>query len=217
MSANELHDRPDAAQEAVPVRRSPGTLRRRIGLGIAMSGVLAVAAGGVFIGVSNAQAAADDARSLEAVAEAAASLDDLPPVEPVVPADPAATPDAGEPVSPASGVDYSQTPEGWYDATTDPASIVIPPTNEWGEANNGIWEAQQQIIATCMADQGFWYAWTNNRALLDPERPTMILSEDGPAAELAEYGDTPLGDAYDWTRAGCHGYAVHVTGMDDAN
>lgn len=214
MSGSEIHDGPDAAQEAAPVRRSPGTLRRRIGLGIAMSGVLAVAAGGVFIGVSNAQAAADDARSLEAVADAAASLDELPPVEPVVPADPAATPDAGEPVSPASGVDYSQTPEGWYDATTDPASIV-PSTDSY--LSDGIWEAQQQIIAKCMADQGFWYAWTNDRALLDPERPTMVLSEEGPAAELAEYGDTPLGDAYDWTRAGCHGYAVHVTGMDDAN
>ena len=214
MSGNEIHDGPEAAQEVAPVRRSPGTLRRRIGLGIAMSGVLAVAAGGVFIGVSNAQAAADDARSLEAVTEAAASLDELPSVEPVVPADPAATPDAGEPVSPAAGVDYSQTPEGWYDATTDPASIV-PSTDSY--LSDGIWEAQQQIIAKCMADQGFWYAWTNNRALLDSERPTMILSEDSPAAELAEYGDTPLGDAYDWTRAGCHGYAVHVTGMDDAN
>ena len=95
MSGNEIDDRPDAVTEVAPVRRSPGTLRRRIGLGIAMSGVLAVAAGGVFIGVSNAQAAADDARSLEAVADAAASLDDLPPVEPVSPADPAATPDAG--------------------------------------------------------------------------------------------------------------------------
>ena len=217
MSGNEIDDRPDAVTEVAPVRRSPGTLRRRIGLGIAMSGVLAVTGGVVFIGVSNAQAAADDARSLEAVAEAAASLDELPSVEPVVPTDPAATSDAGEPVSPAAGVDYSQTPAGWFDATTDPASIVIPPTNDWGEANTGIWEAQQQIIAKCMADQGFWYAWTNNRALLDPERRTMVLSEDGPAAELAEYGDTPLGDAYDWTRAGCHGYAVHVTGMDDAN
>ena len=175
-----------------------------------MSGVLAVAAGGVFIGVSNAQAAADDARSIEAVAQAAASLDELPPVEPVVPADP----DADESVSPAAGVDYSQTPEGWYDATTDPADIV-PSTDP--TFSDGIWEAQQQIIAKCMADQGFWYAWTNNRALLDPERRTMVLSDDSPAAELAEYGDTPLGDAYDWTRAGCHGYAVHVTGMDDAN
>ncbi|WP_314140192.1 hypothetical protein [uncultured Plantibacter sp.] len=210
MSGSEIHDGPDAAQEAAPVRRSSGMLRRRIGLGIAMSGVLAVAAGGVFIGVSNAQAAADDARSLEAVAQAAASLDELPPVEPVVPADP----DADESVSPAAGVDYSQTPEGWYDATTDPADIV-PSTDP--TFSDGIWEAQQQIVAKCMADQGFWYAWTNNRALLDPERRTMVLSEDGPAAELAEYGDTPLGDAYDWTRAGCHGYAVHVTGMDDAN
>lgn len=217
MSGSESHDGPDAAQEAAPVRRSPGMLRRRIGLGIAMSGVLAVAAGGVFIGVSNAQAAADDARSLEAVAEAAASLDDLPPVEPVVPADPAATPDAGEPVSPASGVDYSQTPEGWFDATTDPASIVIPPTNEWGETNTGIWEAQQQIIAKCMADQGFWYAWTNDRSkILDPLFG-MVMSESSDAAFLARWGTNPDDQPYDWKLAGCHGYAVHVTGMDDAH
>lgn len=217
MSGNEIHDGPDAAEEAKPARRSPGTLRRRIGLGIAMSGVLAVAAGGVFIGVSNAQAAADDARSLEAVAEAAASLDDLPPIEPVVPADPAATPDPGEPVSPAAGVDYSQTPEGWFDATTDPASIVIPPTNAWGEANDGIWEAQQQIIAKCMADQGFWYAWTNDRSkILDPLFG-MIMTESSDAAFLARWGTNPSDQPYDWKLAGCDGYAVHVTGMDDAH
>ncbi|MBD8465476.1 hypothetical protein IFU30_04255 [Plantibacter sp. CFBP 8798] len=214
MSGNEIHDGPEAAQEVAPVRRSPGTLRRRIGLGIAMSGVLAVAAGGVFIGVSNAQAAADDARSLEAVAEAAASLDELSPVEPVVPADPTATPDAGEPVSPASGVDYSQTPEGWYDATTDPASIV-PSTDSY--LSDGIWEAQQQIIAKCMADQGFWYAWTNDRSkILDPLFG-MVMSETTDAAFLARWGTNPDDQPYDWKLAGCHGYAVHVTGMDDAH
>jgi hypothetical protein len=214
MSGSEIHDGPDAAQEAAPVRRSPGTLRRRIGLGIAMSGVLAVAAGGVFIGVSNAQAAADDARSLEAVAEAAASLDELPPVEPVVPADPAATPDAGEPVSPAAGVDYSQTPEGWYDATTDPADIA--PSTDPG-LDDGIWEAQQQITAKCMADQGFWYAWTNDRSkILDPLFG-MIMTESSDAAFLARWGTNPSDQPYDWRLAGCTGYAVHVTGMDDAN
>ncbi|KQM16200.1 hypothetical protein ASF83_10080 [Plantibacter sp. Leaf171] len=194
--------------------RPAGAIRRRIGLGIAMSGVLAVVAGGVFVGVTNARAAADDARSMEAVAEAAASIDELPPVEPVVPADPSQDP--GAPVSPAAGVDYSKTPEGWFDATTDPADVVIPPTDDRGEPSTGIWEKQRQITAKCMADQGFWYAWTNDRALADPTRG-MILSDDSPAAELAQYGDTPLGDAYDWTRAGCNGYAVHVTGMDDAN
>ena len=29
--------------------------------------------------------------------------------------------------------------------------------------------------------------------------------------------DQGLGDAYDWRNAGCHGYAVHVTGRDDAH
>ena len=210
MSGSEIHDGPDAAQEAAPVRRSPGTLRRRIGLGIAMSGVLAAAAGGAFIGVSNAQAAADDARSIEAVAQAAASLDELPPVEPVVPADP----DADESVSPAADVDYSQTPEGWYDATTDPADIV-PSTDP--TFSDGIWEAQQQITAKCMADQGFWYAWTNEPSkILDPLFG-MVMSESSDAAFLARWGTNPDDQPYDWKLAGCHGYAVHVTGMDDAH
>lgn len=193
------------------------SIRRRIGLGMAMSSVLVVIGGVVFAGVSVASAAADDARSEAAVVEARASLGELSPVEPVVPLGADDVPVTGGDADIAATVDYSRTPEGWYDATTDPADVIIPEINEWGEPNDGIWEAQQQIIARCMSDQGFWYAWTNNRGLADPEWGSLILTEQGEAAELAEYGDTPLGDAYDWSRAGCHGYAVHVTGMDDAH
>jgi len=212
MSGNTTGDAPGATHEVTPVRRSRGSLRRRIGLGIAMSGLLAVAAGGVFVGVENAQAAADDARSLEAVVEAAASLDELPPVEPVVPADPGATPDAGAPLSPAAGVDYSQTPEGWYDATTDPADIV-PSTDP--NFSDGIWAAQQQVIARCMADQGFWYAWTNEYAA-DQMAP-IVMTDPSEAAWLARWGTNPDDQPYDWRLAGCAGYATHVTGMDDAH
>ena len=195
--------------------RPAGAIRRRIGLGIAMSGVLAVVAGGVFVGVANARAAADDARSMEAVAEAAASIDELPPVEPVVPADP--TQDPGAPVSPAAGVDYSKTPEGWFDATTDPADVVIPPTDDRGEPSTGIWEKQRQITAKCMADQGFWYAWTNDRSKLADPTSGMILSDQDEAARLALWGTNPDDQPYDWRLGGCDGYAVHTTGMDDAH
>lgn len=203
------------AKDTSVTGRQGGSIRRGIGLAVAMSGVLVVAAGAVFVGVAGAEAAADDARSIAAVEEAAANLENLPPVEPFVPA--TAPADAGAPASPADGVDYSRTPEGWYDATTDPADVIIPEVDEWGEVNDGIWEAQRQITAKCMADQGFWYAWTNDRSKALDEYGTLILSDESEAAKLAEDGDTPLGDAYDWTRAGCHGYAVHVTGMDDAH
>ncbi|WP_431030859.1 hypothetical protein [Plantibacter sp. RU18] len=212
MSGNEIGMEPRVVQEVAPVRRSHGTLRRRAGLGIAMSGVLAVAAGGVFVGVANAQAAADDARSLEAVADAAASLDELPPVEPVVPADPAATTDADAPVSPAAGVDYSQTPEGWYDATTDPADIAPSADPNFSD---GIWAAQQQIIARCMADQGFWYAWANDYAA--DQMADIVMTESSEDAWLARWGTNPSDQPYDWRLAGCHGHAVHVTGMDEAH
>ncbi|MGK9149289.1 hypothetical protein KXS11_16765 [Plantibacter flavus] len=196
---------------------SRGTvIRRRIGLGIALSSVLVVAGGAVLAGVTVASAAADDERSRQAVVEAAAALDDLPAIEPVVPADPSASP-GGDPVSPAAGVDYSRTPEGWYDATTDPSDVFIPEVNEWGEKADGIWEAQQQISAQCMAEQGFWFAWTNDRTKALEPYGSLVLMDESEAAALAYSGTNPSDQPYDWQLAGCQGYAVHVTGMDDAH
>ncbi|MBD8101649.1 hypothetical protein IFR14_04445 [Plantibacter sp. CFBP 8775] len=91
----------------------------------------------------------------------------------------------------------------------------MPSTDSY--LSDGIWEAQQQIIAKCMADQGFWYAWTNDRSkILDPLFG-MVMSETTDAAFLARWGTNPDDQPYDWKLAGCHGYAVHVTGMDDAH
>lgn len=203
------------AKDTSAMGRQGGSIRRGVGLAVAMSGVLVVAAGAVFVGVAGAEAAADDARSIAAVEEAAANLENLPPVEPVVPA--TAPADAGAPASPADSVDYSRTPEGWYDATTDPADVVIPEVDEWGEVNDGIWEAQQQLTAKCMAEQGFWYAWTNDRSKVLEEFGPLVLSDDNDAARLAKWGTNPSDQPYDWRLAGCQGYAVHVTGMDDAH
>lgn len=192
--------------------KTASTVRRRIGLAVVTTGMLVVVGGVVFAGIATAQAIAWDAKSDAAAARGLPT--DVPTVAPVVPVEPEEAAAAGQDVSSASAVDYSRTPAGWYDATTDPAAIV--PSTE-AHLSDGVWEAQQQIIARCMAEQGFWYAWTNDRALADPDARVMVLYDHGEAADLAQYGDTPLGDAYDWSRAGCHGYAVHVTGMDDAN
>jgi hypothetical protein len=68
-----------------------------------------------------------------------------------------------------------------------------------------------------MAEQGFWYAWTNDRSLLADPRDPMIRSGNSEASRLAEWGTNPSDQPYDWRLAGCDGYAVHVTGMDDAH
>lgn len=108
-----------------------------------------------------------------------------------------------------------------YTAATDVSTIPLPTDQPESEiANAKVWITQQSIIAGCLAEQGSAYAFT----------PYWLKADSGFGADqyhpspgtdgwLAEYGspDQPAGEDYDWRQAGCTGYAVHVTGMDDAN
>ncbi len=131
--------------------------------------------------------------------------------DPPLPAGPAAP--AEDPVIPV------------YDASTDIATIPRPPA-EWPEselANAEVWLEQKGIIGDCMAEQGYEYLFTPWWLVPPGERlPTYPENSGGDfrsPAGIALNGepDRGLGDDYDWRTAGCIGYAVHVTGMDNAN
>lgn len=110
-----------------------------------------------------------------------------------------------------------------YDASTDIATIPRPPA-EWPAdqlANAEVWLTQQSIIADCMLEKGFEYVFVPYWTFPDKYTPGNenwdgdFSSPKGIA--LDGEPDRGLGDDYDWKEAGCHGYAVHVTGMDNAN
>ncbi|UOE43855.1 hypothetical protein [Agromyces larvae] len=115
------------------------------------------------------------------------------------------------PASPAT------TPDPVYGAQTDPATIPLPEgLTDAQAANARIWLQQSVIIAQCMAEQGFEYFFTpywQRQATSNLVSPVPV----GSPAWFALTGETGAGDAYRWEDAGCQGYAVHVTGMDDAN
>jgi hypothetical protein len=125
---------------------------------------------------------------------------------------PVTTPlDAGEPEAPVE--------DPVYDASTDIATIPRPATESYeGElANAEIWLTQQGIIADCMLEQGFDFTFTPFW-LRTSTTPFGLEPQMSEAESLALWGlNRGSGDDYDWRDAGCHGYAVHVTGMDDAN
>lgn len=118
-----------------------------------------------------------------------------------------------------------------YDASTDIATIPRPPA-DWpaGElANAEVWLEQQGIIGDCMLELGYDYVFTPWWLIPlpkpgEPVEPIPANTEnwDGDFSSpkgVALWGepDRGLGDDYDWREAGCDGYAVHVTGMDNAN
>lgn len=110
-----------------------------------------------------------------------------------------------------------------YDASTDIATIPRPPA-DWPAsevASHDAWLQQQEIIADCMLEQGFDYTYTPFY-LVPPgyDWGTENSDDDIRSPKGIALGGSPdqgLGEDYDWRNAGCHGYAVHVTGMDNAN
>lgn len=110
-----------------------------------------------------------------------------------------------------------------YDALTDLGTIPPPPSSWSAEelANAKVWLKQQSIIADCMLQKGFeyefspWWTWPADYRPGSDTGEVEYNVEEG----IALHGepDRALGDDYDWREAGCDGYAVHVTGMDNAN
>lgn len=85
---------------------------------------------------------------------------------------------------------------------------------------------QSHLDALCMAEKGFKAAFIPMWQTWETGDPMAVLAEldsfndsQNPEWQEAYWGapDQPLGDAYDWKQAGCHGASVHYTGMDDAN
>jgi hypothetical protein len=128
-----------------------------------------------------------------------------------------------EPTQPAAPPVESGPPR--YDASTDIATIPPPPA-DWPAdevANAKISLTQKEIIADCMLEKGYDFYFTPHWLYAPGQTPTSYTQnwdgdrESAKAAALWGPTDQGLGADYDWRNAGCRGYAVHVTGMDDAN
>ncbi len=139
------------------------------------------------------------------------------PSEPVTPPSSAAPP-AGEAPTPTPIPDDPSAdhpaPGGPGSVEPNPDGTTPPPPPE----KRRQWLAFQQIVRDCMAAAGheylYWEWWNPKSAQSNrfPPMPADLTSDEFEAWQLALYGDSPLGDDYDWQRAGCWGYAVHLTG-----
>jgi len=83
-------------------------------------------------------------------------------------------------------------------AAGTPLSAPIPEPDPNALTEEEEWAAFQEVIRTCMAEKGFGDFDDGTGAWWD-----------------AMYGDAGTGAAYRWEDAGCHGYAVHVSGNDN--
>jgi hypothetical protein len=138
------------------------------------------------------------------------------------------TEEQAQPVTPAADQDQSTTPAPaaepvTYDASTDITTIPRPPAG-WSPselANAEVWLLQQSIVADCMLDKGFDYVfmpWWMFPPKYNPGSENWDGDFGSPKGiALDGEPDRGLGEDYDWREAGCYGYAVHVTGMDNAN
>lgn len=103
-----------------------------------------------------------------------------------------------------------------------------------------VWDLQQYYIAQCMAEQGFEWRWAYYSTDFPGGLPVEFGTQSGhipnrvkgyilpgswddqtPGFQEALWGENSIGGdpnyEYSWDTAGCHGYAVHVTGQDDAH
>ena len=138
------------------------------------------------------------------------------PTEPATP--PSEPPPTGDvltptpiPDDPAAG---HPAPGGPDSVEPSPDGTLTPPPPEQRRE----WLAFQQIVRECMAAAGheylYWEWWDPQSAESNrfPPMPADLTPDEYTAWEFALYGDSALGDDYDWEQAGCWGYAVHLTG-----
>ena len=114
--------------------------------------------------------------------------------------------------------DYTGDPLPTLEDWVEPTAAEIAAQEAADGESIEIWVAQQKIIKKCMTEKGYPYTWHLSSTSTDPTRFDFTdylwtLSEsERNAIRAAEYG-TSQGQ-YRWQDAGCHGLAVHLTGMD---
>lgn len=217
--------------------RGPGPVRRvAVGLALlaALTGLTGCQGRGAAAGDeataasagSSATPSVPEATTAPEATVASPSLEPLPGATSTTAA-PGAAPTA-EPVATTAPPLVTALPRDRVDGVTvrdvdsDIESFTYPASFGEGElANARIWVQQQRLVAECMVGKGFDYTYvlwwerpTGPRAVDDPDASALYpAGTPGFTAEYGEETDAP----YDWTTAGCHGYAVHATGQDDAN
>ena len=148
---------------------------------------------------------------------------------PSVPTPGVPTPSEPTSVDPHDAAEAAQKEFGFpvYDASTDIATIPRP-VDDYNPANTEVWLLQLSIIADCMREKGLEYRYTvywqvpsvvARELGLAPFEPQSGTDEFEALHGVREFGpdDPEVAPEYRWEDAGCVGYAVHVTGMDDAH
>jgi hypothetical protein len=223
----DVNDLLDAERERP---RRPST-RARVALIVAGAAtVVALGTGATLAATATATLVGHEAESSIAEGELPSSPEPSSPTTidpranvpgPTPTASPTAPPATARPAQDEAGIPF-------FDASTDIATIPRP-TDDPDAANTEIWLAQHGIIADCMLEKGFEYRFTVYW-LIPPEatREERLAAFSGAQIGTAEFealhgvsefgpDDPAVAPEYRWEDAGCHGYAVHVTGMDDAN
>ncbi len=212
--------------------------RRRVALLVgAVGAAVAIGTGAVLTAAAVAQINGDGqqtAASTTAPDVSAAPFDSAtdptPTVnDPVASASPAPASDAVEDsVAPQPGGIATIRGYTVYDETSNLDLIPRPSAEfveEWALDVETIL-MQSHLDAACMAEKGFtaafipmWQTWETGDMMAVLDELDAFNDSRTPEWREAMYGadDQPLGDAYDWKQAGCHGASVHATGMDDAH
>ncbi|WP_430645120.1 hypothetical protein [Agromyces sp. GXS1127] len=239
-----LQDLLDDEREREGRRQQRRMPRRRVALLVGAVGVaIAIGTGAALTAAAVAEITEFDELSAAATAPPVASplavgaATDPPPATtgPDQSATPAPASAAGEAsasaddeVEPAPGGIATILGYTVYDETSD-LDLIPRPSAEFVEE----WQIdvetilmQSHLDAACMAEQGFraafipvWQTWEGGDTMAVLDELDAFNESRSPEWREAFWGadDQPLGDAYDWTQAGCHGASVHYTGMDDAN
>jgi len=217
----EINDLLDAERN----RRRPAARRARVALIVASAAtVVALGTGATLAATAATSLMKHEAESSTVDDPVATSLEQMTPT-----LEPGASTSESSPTEPSGAAQPPQNEFGFpvYDASTD-ISTIPRPVDDHDPASTEIWLTQQGIIADCMHEKGLEYRFTGYW-LIPPgvtweQQLAALQAEPGTAEFEALYGvsefgpdDPDVAPEYRWEDAGCHGYAVHVTGRDDAH